>query len=77
MIGTIIDLVMGPLGAVLGAIVGGLSLYLAGRSSGKKGAQNDALRDTQDRLEQGRTHVRKRRDSDPSERLRDNEGRWN
>lgn len=76
MIGTIIDLILGPLGSALGAVIGGIGLFLAGRSSGKKGAQNDALKDTQKRMEAGRDHVRKRRGDDPVDRVRSNDGRW-
>lgn len=76
MIGTILDLILGPLGAILGAIVGAAVLFFGGKSVGKKGAENDAMRDAGERTERGRDAVRTGRGDDPSERLRRNDGKW-
>lgn len=72
----LIDFILGPAGAALGGLVVIVVTYLSGKSSGKKGAQNDAMRDTQDRTQKGREALRAGRGDDPSERLRRNDGKW-
>lgn len=59
--------------AALGAVI---AAYMKGRSSGKKEAQGDALKDTAERLQKGRDAVRDGRDGDPADRLRDNDAKW-
>lgn len=72
----IVDLILGPLGALLAAILAGGGAYLAGKSKGKQETQADAMQDTHERLDKGRNAVRDGRGADPSERLRENDGRW-
>lgn len=76
MIGTILDLIVGPLGAALGAIIAVALAYFRGKSAGKKGAENDAMQDTFNRLEKGRDAVRDGRGRDAADRLRSNDGKW-
>jgi len=76
MIGTILDFVIGPIGAALGAVVAVMVAYFRGKSAGKKGAEHDAMQDTFDRLEKGRDAVRDGRGRDADDRLRSNDGKW-
>jgi hypothetical protein len=76
MIGTVLDLIIGPLGAALGAVIAVALAYFRGKSAGKKGAEHDAMQDTFDRLEKGRDAVRDGRGHDPADRLRKNDQRW-
>ena len=79
----VLDLITGPLGAVLGGVAAILAVILArwqgrsqGRREGRKEAETDALRDTQDRVERGRKAVRDGRGDSPADRLRRNDGRY-
>lgn len=76
MIGAVLDLILGPLGAALGAIVAVALAYFRGKSAGKKGAEHDAMQDTLDRVQKGRDAVRDGRGRNPADRLRENDGRW-
>jgi len=65
--------------AIIASAIGAvLVAYFRGKSEGKKGAQYDALKDTQERIENGRDAVRDGRASGdtPADRLRSNDGRW-
>ena len=65
---------------MFGAIKAALLLIIAffARKSGKEAAENDALKDLNKRMEQGRDAVRDGRDSglSPDERVRRNDGRF-
>lgn len=55
-----------PALAALGAAA---MAYLTGRRSGRQGAENKALRETQKRVEKGRQHVEDIRGSSRSKRI--------
>lgn len=78
MIGTILDLIIGPLGAALGAIAAVAFAFMKGRSSGKKGVENEFHRDKSERQGAGRDKVREGRDSglSPADRVRRNDSDW-
>lgn len=60
-------------------IVGGVAVLVAlfaARRSGANRVRLDHATDRQRRVEAGRDAVRDNRDRDPSQRLRDNDGRW-
>jgi len=46
------------------------------KRKGKEELRNENLRNTQERLQEGRDHLRANRDDDPDERVRRNDGRW-
>lgn len=64
------------LAALGAAVVAVLAAYAGGRGAGRKGAENDAMRETINRVEKGRDAVRDGRGGDPAERLRKNDGKW-
>ena len=69
------------LGGLVGAIMAGLvwiaRLVNKAEERGRKEAERDGLRDTQERMERGREAVRAGRGADPDQRVRNNDGRWN
>lgn len=74
--GIILDMILGPIGVILGAIVTALGAYIMGRQKGKKDQANEQMQDTVDRLQKGREALRDGRDLDPADRLRSNDGKW-
>ena len=69
------------LGGLVGAIMAGLvwiaRLVNKAEERGRKEAERDGLRDTQERMERGREAVSRNRGDDPVDRVRRNDGRWN
>lgn len=48
MIGAALDLLLGPLGAALGALAAVMAAWLAGKRSARQAAENEALRGYQE-----------------------------
>lgn len=66
------------LGGLLAAIFGIWGFGARQKAIGRKEAENDAIRDVQDRIDRGRAAVSDGRASggDPDQRVHDNDGRW-
>lgn len=67
------------IGVILATIAAVLGIYTAGRKSGKDDMENDALKETAKKLEDGRDAVNDLRGADRdklNKRLHDNDKRW-
>lgn len=67
--------------AILGVLVAsGVAFLLrwgaAKKNEGHEEAETDAMQDAYDRMAEGRERLADRRDGDPDERVRDNDGYW-
>ena len=76
MIGTLLEFITGPLGALAGAVLAFLGVFIAGRRGGRNAERDRREKDAAKRLEQGRDRLRDGRGGDPAERLRRNDGEW-
>lgn len=68
LLGDLLPYVIGLLGVIAAAF--GL------KRAGKKEAENDALKDTQKRVEKGRDRLRDNRGDEPADRLSRNDSKW-
>lgn len=64
------------LSGIVTALIAVIAAFSRGKSTGRKEAQNDAIKDTSQSLENGRNAVRAGRDKSPEQRMRDNDGKW-
>jgi len=78
MIGAVLDVILGPLGAILGGIAAMAAAYFKGKLSGEKELKNAIRKDAEDRRKAGRDAVARGRSSgsSPADRLRANDGDW-
>jgi len=77
MIGTIIDMFLGPLGGIIAAVGAAIVAYFAGQRRGRKTEETRQRNEAFKRVDEGRDAVRDSRDGrSNNERVRGDFDRW-